>query len=306
MACVVASDVDPDPAGGRSFAIAVADCEGDRRLGRAAPGETDDPESRVGPAPAAAGATERSRSAIARTHAPASASPRGRPPPRETGSGARGIRGGTGSVGASCSRGWGWPRGSGNGTGVRCGAADGRHERAQAGAVLWTAVWWMVPPADPVTPLRSLSPWARAREDGRHGCDLPVPPRPAHFRRPDGGRHVVRRPVHRRRPGPGLRGLRDAVPEPGAPSGRPDAVADRWSAWRSWAVALVAPAALVLVGANRLARNLATARGRAPRRSSDAQGPRRAARRLHGRQRADPARRTRGCPSWSSAHSVPP
>ena len=50
------------------------------------------------------------------------------------------------------------------------------------------------------------------------------------------------------------------------PSGHPD-VAQTVIGITIWAVALVAPAGLVLAGANRLARNLATARGRAPRRS---------------------------------------
>jgi hypothetical protein len=50
------------------------------------------------------------------------------------------------------------------------------------------------------------------------------------------------------------------------PSGRPDA-SQTVIGIAIWAVALVAPAGLVLAGANRLARNLATARGRAPRRS---------------------------------------
>ena len=50
------------------------------------------------------------------------------------------------------------------------------------------------------------------------------------------------------------------------PSGRPDA-AQAVVGIAIWAVALVAPAGLVLAGASRLARNLATARGRAPRRS---------------------------------------
>jgi hypothetical protein len=45
------------------------------------------------------------------------------------------------------------------------------------------------------------------------------------------------------------------------PSGRPDA-AQTLVGMGIWAVALVGPAALVLIGANRLARNLATARGR--------------------------------------------
>lgn len=51
------------------------------------------------------------------------------------------------------------------------------------------------------------------------------------------------------------------------PSGRPDALQTA-AGIAIWAVALVAPAGLVLAGANRLARNLATARGRAPRRST--------------------------------------
>ena len=45
------------------------------------------------------------------------------------------------------------------------------------------------------------------------------------------------------------------------PSGRPDAT-QMMIGMGTWAVALVGPAALVLIGANRLARNLATARGR--------------------------------------------
>jgi len=48
------------------------------------------------------------------------------------------------------------------------------------------------------------------------------------------------------------------------PSGRPDAVQTA-TGITIWAVALVAPAGFVLAGANRLARNLATARGRAHR-----------------------------------------
>jgi hypothetical protein len=51
------------------------------------------------------------------------------------------------------------------------------------------------------------------------------------------------------------------------PSGRPDAFQTAIGI-TIWAVALVAPAGFVLAGANRLARNLATARGRAPRRSA--------------------------------------
>lgn len=51
------------------------------------------------------------------------------------------------------------------------------------------------------------------------------------------------------------------------PSGRPDAFQTAIGI-TIWAVALVAPAGFVLAGANRLARNLATARGRAPRRST--------------------------------------
>ena len=51
------------------------------------------------------------------------------------------------------------------------------------------------------------------------------------------------------------------------PSGRPDAFQTVFGI-AIWAVALVAPADFVLAGANRLARNLATARGRAPRRST--------------------------------------
>lgn len=50
------------------------------------------------------------------------------------------------------------------------------------------------------------------------------------------------------------------------PSGRPDAVQTAVGI-TIWAVALVAPAGFVLAGANRLARNLATVRGRVPRRS---------------------------------------
>ncbi len=50
------------------------------------------------------------------------------------------------------------------------------------------------------------------------------------------------------------------------PSGRPDAIQTAVGI-TTWAVALVAPAGFVLAGANRLARNLATARSRAPRRS---------------------------------------
>jgi hypothetical protein len=50
------------------------------------------------------------------------------------------------------------------------------------------------------------------------------------------------------------------------PSGRPDAT-QTVIGMAIWTIALVAPAALVLAGANRLARNLATARGRRPRRS---------------------------------------
>jgi len=51
------------------------------------------------------------------------------------------------------------------------------------------------------------------------------------------------------------------------PSGRPDAL-QTVVGITIWAVALVAPAGFVLAGANRLARNLATARGRRPRRST--------------------------------------
>lgn len=50
------------------------------------------------------------------------------------------------------------------------------------------------------------------------------------------------------------------------PSGRPD-VSQAIIAIAIWAIALVAPAGFVLIGANRLARGLARARGRAPRRS---------------------------------------
>ena len=55
------------------------------------------------------------------------------------------------------------------------------------------------------------------------------------------------------------------------PSGRPDAVQTA-TGITIWAVALVAPAGFVLAGANRLARNLATARGRAQRRSTALKG----------------------------------
>lgn len=51
------------------------------------------------------------------------------------------------------------------------------------------------------------------------------------------------------------------------PSGRPDA-SQTVIGIAIWAIALVAPAGFVLTGANRLARNLATARGRKPRRST--------------------------------------
>ena len=51
------------------------------------------------------------------------------------------------------------------------------------------------------------------------------------------------------------------------PSGRPDVV-QAVVAIAIWAIALVAPAGFVLAGANRLARGLAIARGRAPRRSA--------------------------------------
>lgn len=51
------------------------------------------------------------------------------------------------------------------------------------------------------------------------------------------------------------------------PSGRPDAFQTAVGI-AIWAIALVAPAGFVLAGANRLARNLATARGRTPRRST--------------------------------------
>jgi hypothetical protein len=51
------------------------------------------------------------------------------------------------------------------------------------------------------------------------------------------------------------------------PSGRPDAVQAAVGI-AIWAIALVAPAGFVLAGANRLARNLATARGRSPRRTT--------------------------------------
>ena len=51
------------------------------------------------------------------------------------------------------------------------------------------------------------------------------------------------------------------------PSGRPDA-GQAAIAIAIWAIALVAPAGFVLAGANRLARLLATARGRRPRRST--------------------------------------
>jgi len=50
------------------------------------------------------------------------------------------------------------------------------------------------------------------------------------------------------------------------PSGRPDP-AQAIVGMAIWGIALVAPAGLVLAGANRLARNLATARGRRPGRS---------------------------------------
>jgi hypothetical protein len=50
------------------------------------------------------------------------------------------------------------------------------------------------------------------------------------------------------------------------PSGRPDPIQIAIGI-TIWAVALVAPAAFVLAGASRLARNLASARGRSPRRS---------------------------------------
>lgn len=51
------------------------------------------------------------------------------------------------------------------------------------------------------------------------------------------------------------------------PTGRPDAFQTAIGI-TIWAVALVAPAGFVLAGANRLARNLATIRGRVPRRSA--------------------------------------
>jgi hypothetical protein len=51
------------------------------------------------------------------------------------------------------------------------------------------------------------------------------------------------------------------------PSGRPDAFQTAVGI-AIWAIALVAPAGFVLAGANRLARNLATVRGRGPRRSA--------------------------------------
>jgi hypothetical protein len=51
------------------------------------------------------------------------------------------------------------------------------------------------------------------------------------------------------------------------PSGRPDAFQTA-TGIAIWAVALVAPAGFVLAGANRLARNLATIRGRGPKRST--------------------------------------
>jgi hypothetical protein len=51
------------------------------------------------------------------------------------------------------------------------------------------------------------------------------------------------------------------------PSGRPDAFQTAIGI-AIWTIALVAPAGFVLAGANRLARNLATVRGRAPRRST--------------------------------------
>jgi len=51
------------------------------------------------------------------------------------------------------------------------------------------------------------------------------------------------------------------------PSGRPD-IGQAAIGIALWAVALVAPAGFVLLGANRLARILVTARGRVPRRSS--------------------------------------
>lgn len=51
------------------------------------------------------------------------------------------------------------------------------------------------------------------------------------------------------------------------PSGRPDA-AQTAIGMGMWAVALVAPAGFVLIGANRLARMVATARGRVPRRTT--------------------------------------
>jgi hypothetical protein len=56
--------------------------------------------------------------------------------------------------------------------------------------------------------------------------------------------------------------LRQAIP-----SGRPDA-GQTAAAIAIWAIGLVAPAGFVLAGTNRLARLLATARGRAPRRST--------------------------------------
>jgi hypothetical protein len=51
------------------------------------------------------------------------------------------------------------------------------------------------------------------------------------------------------------------------PSGHPDAIQTA-TGIAIWAIALVAPAGFVLAGANRLARNLARVRGRAPRRST--------------------------------------
>src|SRR5688572_2759969 len=171
-----------------------------------APGDTDGSMSRVGAADA--GATRARSSAIATTHAPSVARPRRRRP----GTNSCRVRAGTAGEGVDRSilfARMGPLRGAGNGTGVRCDPADLPHVPAVPWAVRWTAGWRMVPPAEAVTPVRSLSPWECAREDGGHGCHLPVPPADARNARPDDERHRAWRPVDRRRPRPRLRRLRD-------------------------------------------------------------------------------------------------
>ena len=145
----------------------------------------------------------------------------------------------------------------------RRGGATGRLR----GSVLWTAGWRMVPPAEPITPLRVIeTPGAR---EGRWPSWMSSF-RPARSAAPRSSRWSAAPLFGTLFIVGGLALAYVAFATPfltlALPSGRPDAV-QAVIGIAIWAIALVAPAGLVLAGANRLARNLATARGRAPRRS---------------------------------------